>query len=117
GSLFAIDTHTVTCEPEDSAGNPAIPVTFTITVLGAGEQIALLMQDVNGLGMPRVKQLTIQLFLLMAGMSADSTPGLSCKALASAAALVEDYTPRHISSTDAAGILASIGQIRTVLGC
>ncbi|HEX2281241.1 MAG TPA: choice-of-anchor Q domain-containing protein, partial [Thermomicrobiales bacterium] len=117
GSLFPAGEHTVTCTATDDEGNESAPQSFTVTVLGAGDLFLALIQDVGSTEMPRVKQFTIQLFLLIAWRAQDESPALSCAMLEVAAERVENYTPRHIDEMDAERFLASIEQIRAVLGC
>jgi uncharacterized membrane protein YgcG len=54
GSTFALAAHRstrltkVTCSAHDAAGNQAVPITFTVTVLGAHSQLAALELRVSG---------------------------------------------------------------------
>jgi len=51
GSVFAVGPHTVTCTAGDAAGNTA-SMSFSVTVIGAHEQLFNLLQYVTGLGLP-----------------------------------------------------------------
>jgi beta propeller repeat protein len=49
GSVFRIGTATVTCNATDSLGNKAVPVSFTITVNSASQQLTNLISQVRAL--------------------------------------------------------------------
>ena len=49
GGVFPIGTTTVTCEATDQAGNTSTQQ-FTVTVLGAADQLDLLLTDATGVG-------------------------------------------------------------------
>jgi hypothetical protein len=52
GSLFAVGPKDVTCYASDAAGNVAVPLVFTVSVIGAHEQLFNLLQYVTGLNLP-----------------------------------------------------------------
>jgi hypothetical protein len=48
GSTFGLGTSTVTCNASDGSGNPASPVTFSVTVADSGAPTIAQPPDING---------------------------------------------------------------------
>ena len=51
GSVFPVGSSTVTCSASDAAGNSSSK-SFSVSVIGAREQLASLIEYVKGLGLP-----------------------------------------------------------------
>ncbi len=117
GSRFAIGATTVTCTAADSAGNTSPDATFTVTVLGAGPQLAQLVADVVGsTGLPPVikSQLTSALQSLLVGFD-PARPlqrAAACLALRTFTGVVRLLAPTH-----AAAWTTDANRIRAVLPC
>jgi len=115
GSTFAIGTTTVTCTATDSDDiNSPVSTSFTVTVVGAGGQLADLYQAVRstrgGKGLvPTVAQAEHQ--------AAGQHPLLACQTLSLFILEVQLETPRRIPAGTAAELIAAARQIQGALGC
>ena len=116
GSLFAIGATTVTCTANDSGENKAT-ASFTVTVLGANEQLASLVSEIvasTRLSAAAKAQLTATLRSLVAGLdlSKPVQRAAACVTLRVFTALV-----RFVAPTQATAWTADANRIRVVLAC
>jgi hypothetical protein len=121
GSLFPIGTTTVACTATDHVGN-ASTGSFSITVLGAAEQLDRLIQKViNASGLPPATKtrLIASLQSLLAGFDpTDPTQVRAvCTALRTFIAAVRVLSGHGITPAQAAEWIADANRIRAVLAC
>ena len=81
GSLFAVGTTTVTCTATDTAGNTSAPLSFSVTVLSAAEQVDSLLTLVGDLELPRPRLSTSLQRTLMVALNPDASTASACRAL------------------------------------
>jgi predicted dienelactone hydrolase len=117
GGMFAIGATTVSCSASDEAGNSAT-ASFTVTVLGAGEQIANLIVDVvNATNLPAAVKAQISASLRSALSGFDSSNRLqraaACLQLRAFIIVVRFVAP----AAQAAEWTADANRIRAVLDC
>jgi hypothetical protein len=121
GSTFAISKTTVSCTATDKAGNKASG-TFTVTVKGAKEQLADLIQKILGASQlsPAAKTILVgQLQSLLASFDPNNATQRQtvCLALQVFKAAVQQQAGKAITQAQAAEWIADANRIRAVLGC
>ena len=121
GSVFAIGTTPVACTATDHAGNSSSG-SFSVTVLGAKEQLAnLIAEVVNASGLPPAlkTQLIAKLKALAAGFDPANAKQKQavCVALNVFKGAVQALSGRGIPPAQAAEWIADANRIRAVLGC
>lgn len=121
GSVFAIGTTSVACTATDHVGNAA-DGTFTVTVLGAKEQLTRLLQSViaaSNLPAPVKAQLLARLQPLMAGFD-PSNPAQRravCTGLSVFATALRLLSGHGVPPAQAAAWIDDANRIRAVIGC
>jgi YVTN family beta-propeller protein len=115
GSMFPIGTTTVTCEATDPDDTPATATaSFTVTVNGAGPQLALLGEGVQGVGSGTIlanKVAKAQSYLTQ-GNTAEA-----CVKMRGFIQEVKAQSGKSIRVREAGRLIAEAKQIRPVLGC
>jgi nitrous oxidase accessory protein NosD len=116
GSVFAIGTTTVGCTARDDSGNTTSG-SFTVTVLGAADQIAALRAQVallpdEKLGRSLDGKLRDAANALAAGQIARA-----CSRLAAFVAEVQVHSGEKIPAPTASAWVADATRIRAVIGC
>ena len=120
GSVFAIATTGVECVATDHVGN-ASSGRFTVTLLGAREQLAGLVHEVIAASSPAA--VTTQLLVRIEPLLAAFDPSdpvqrrLACAGLNAFSVVVRLFAGRGIPAAPAAAWLADANRIRAVLGC
>ena len=121
GAIFAIGSSTVSCTATDQIGN-ASSGSFMVTVLGAKEQLARLIEKVvNASGLPPA--LKSQLISKLQSLVASFDPAnakqkqAACVALNVFKGAVAAFSGRGIPPAQAAAWIADANRIRAVLGC
>jgi hypothetical protein len=111
GSVFPVGSRTVTCSASDAAGNSSSK-SFSVSVIGAREQLANLMEYVKALGLPNgtANPLINQL------KSAYSEQGNECKKMSDFIEMVSKKSS-DIDPDDAAYMTAEANRIRGAFGC
>src|SRR4051812_1996577 len=114
GSVFPVGTRSVICTAADTAGNSS-STSFSVTVIGAHEQIAVLMGTVADLGLPNgtVQPLINQLSAAYS-QTGDGQP--ACKKVGDFLSMVQKKSS-NISSADAAYLSVEANRIMDVMGC
>jgi len=116
GSLFPIGTTTVTCTATDNAGNTST-ATFTVTVLGALDQIAALRAAVATLPDVKLrKALDTKLRDASAGYQAGNL-SKACNNMAEFQSQVAAQSGKGIPAATASQWLADAARIKNVMGC
>jgi hypothetical protein len=121
GSVFAIGTTTVACTATDHVGHAATG-SFTVTVLGAQEQLARLVESViaaSGLPAPVKAQLLARLQPLLAGFD-PSNPAQRravCTGLSVFATALRLLSGHGVPPALATAWIADANRIRAVLAC
>lgn len=113
GSVFPIGTTTVTCTATDASGNGASG-SFTVTVKGAGEQVADLAAAVKGVGPGKSLGETVavaQWFL------AHRQSGAACLTLTAFQFEVRAQSGKKTPAAQAASLIADASRIKSVLDC
>jgi hypothetical protein len=121
GSVFPIGATSVACTATDHVGNTAAG-SFTVTVLGAKEQLARLLQDVitaSGLPAALKTQLLAKLQPLLAGFdpSNPTKRKAACTGLSAFATLLRLLSGHGIPPAQATAWTADANRIRAVLAC
>lgn len=113
GSIFAIGRTTVTCEASDAAGNEAI-ASFDVHVKGAAEQLDDLIGTVAGVGpgSSLFDKLTDARTALEEGDVDEA-----CNELFAFANEARAQAGKKLTTTQAAGLVASANRIGAVLSC
>jgi len=118
GSTFAVGTTTVACTATDNSANSSSG-SFTVTVVGANDQLVRLMQSV--VASSRLPQAVRNLLL---NAAANFNPNNAaqrravCNALAAFIPFVQRLAATHaISAAQASEWIADANRIRAVLGC
>ena len=112
--MFPIGTTTVICTATDKAGNPGT-ASFAITVRGASEQLADLLNAVTGVGSGT--SLADKVKAAQSAYTAGNHP-LACEILNASINQVKAQSGRSIDAqTTAAALIADAQLIRAVLGC
>jgi hypothetical protein len=115
GGVFAIGTTTVTCTTTDHAGNSATPQSFTVTVLGAAEQLDVLGTDVTGVGAG--SSLAKKVGQIEKAVADGRTKG-ACNALNEFLTMVADQANENkLTSAQAASFTAQASRLVAVLSC
>lgn len=114
--MFAIGETTVECVATDNGGNRT-EKSFTVTVLGVGEQLANLVEKIvaaSGLPPAAKAQLTATLRSLLSGFDPDKPLHrvAACAGLKAFTTVVRIIAPKH-----AAEWTADANRIRAVLAC
>lgn len=111
GSVFPVGSTTVSCSASDAAGNSSSK-SFSVSVIGAREQLANLMEYVKGLGLPNgtANPLINQL------KSAYSEQGNECKKMSDFIAMASKKSS-DIDPDAAAYMTAEANRIRGAFGC
>lgn len=114
GSVFPVGTSSVTCTAGDAAGNTS-STSFSVRVIGAHEQIGVLIEAVADLGLPNG---TLQPLLnqLKLAYSQTGDAQVACKKVGDFLSLVQKKSS-NISSEDVAYITAEATRIMDVVGC
>jgi hypothetical protein len=115
GSTFAIGTTTVTCTATDGDDTPAtVSASFTVTVLGAPDQLDQLKAAVVGVGpgTSLFDKIEAAKSFLGAGMV-----GAACDGLGGFVNEVMAQSGQSITTGDAAGFTAGARQVEVVLAC
>jgi hypothetical protein len=113
GSVFAIGLTSVTCTATD-ADDVNDPVSFTVTVNGATQQLSSLSAAVHGVG-PGAS-LASKVAAVETALGAGQT-GIACSTLAAFGNEVQAQTSKSIAAGVAAGLIADAEQIEAVIGC
>ena len=113
GSMFAIGTTTVSCTATDASGNSATG-SFTITVKGAGEQLAELAAAVKGVGPGKSLVATVEIAQWFA---AHGQTQAVCLTLTAFNLEVRAQSGKKIPAAQAAELIADANRIKSVLGC
>jgi TolB protein len=118
GDPFPIATTTVTCSATDSSGNEA-SASFTVTVIGATEQVTDLKDYIANLNLPAGTTTALQAKLddaLSAANGGDTAS--ACTALKDFISQVRaQQGKKKISAQDAAKLITEAQRIQAVLGC
>jgi hypothetical protein len=111
GSVFRVGSHEVSCSASDAAGNSSSK-SFSVSVIGAHEQIANLMEFVKNLGLPNgtANPLINQL------KSAYQEQGNECKKVSDFIGMVSKKSS-DIDPDDAADMTVEANRIMGALGC
>jgi hypothetical protein len=111
GSVFPIGNSMVSCSASDAAGNSSSK-SFSVSVIGAHEQIANLMEFVKNLGLPNgtANPLINQL------KSAYQEQGNECKKVSDFIGMVSKKSS-DIDADDAAAMTVEANRIMGALGC
>ena len=113
GSTFAIGTTTVNCTATDAAGNSSSG-SFTVTVKGAGEQLADLAAAVKGVGRGKSLAATVA---LAQWFFAHGRIHATCVTLAVFIHEVREQSGKKIPMALATALIADAIRIRAVLNC
>jgi hypothetical protein len=121
GSIFAIGTTTVACTATDHVGNSSADP-FTVTVRGAEDQLARLIQDVmsaSTVPAPIKARLLARLQSLLATFDPNDPKQRRavCAALNAFATAVQLLSGHAIPPAQAGRWIADANRIRAVLGC
>jgi serine protease len=116
GSVFPIGTTSVSCTARDDAGN-STSGSFTVTVIGAADQIAALRAQVallpdEKLGRSLDSKLRDAANALSAGQKSKA-----CTRLAAFIAEVQNHAGGKIPAATASAWIADANRIRAVIGC
>lgn len=115
GTTFAIGAHEVSCTAMDAAGN-STSRGFTVTVLGAPEQIVNLIEYVKGATIPSPQR--TQLLDLLAKVLADARhTDQACKGFDLLIAWVQSHSGSAFPADKAERIIADARRIKDVIGC
>jgi len=116
GSTFAVGTNTVSCSATDAVGNKASG-TFTITVIGAAEQISVLQRWVERQSLNATVQKQLVAALKKAGQAAASgDSSTTCKQLANVISIVTSNQTKLTNSV-VNKILNDVARIQAAVGC
>jgi hypothetical protein len=110
GSVFPVGSSTVSCSASDAAGNSSSK-SFSVSVIGAREQMANLMEYVRTLGLPNGTAYP----LINQLKSAYSEQGNECKKVSDFIDMVSKKS--GIDFRDAAYMTAEANRIMGALGC
>lgn len=109
GSVFSAGSHDVSCTASDAAGNSS-SMSFSVMVIGAREQIELLIHDVgelplkNGAANPLINQLRAAL----------NESGNECKKVSD---FIDMVSKKVTNASDAAELIRAAEDIMGALGC
>jgi hypothetical protein len=114
GHIFPIGSNTVTCIASDAAGN-ADTTAFSVRVIGAHEQIGVLMETITSLELPDGTSQPL-LNQLKAAYEGTADGGPSCKKVADFLSMVQKKGS-NLSSEEVAALTAEANRILGVMGC
>jgi len=116
GSVFAIGDTTVSCTAQDDAGNSSTG-SFTVTVLGAVDQIAALRAQVALLPDEKLGRSLDGKLRDAANALKSGQVSKACSRLAAFAAEVQNHSGGKIPGPTASAWIADANRIRAVIGC
>ena len=116
GNLFPIGTTSVSCSAVDAAGNKSAPASFVVTVLGAPDQIANLIEYVRGVPIPEPDR-TQLINALQSALSQPRSIQIACPAMTLFVTTVKARTPKMFSVEKSAQIVDDATRIKSVVGC
>jgi hypothetical protein len=115
GATLAAGVHAIGCTATDAAGNQA-QGTFNVTVLGAAEQIANLIELVKGVSIPATYR-TQLIGTLQTVLANPRSTRLACPALSFFISAVRAKSGTLIPVDRATQMIDDATRIRAVLGC
>jgi sugar lactone lactonase YvrE len=115
GNLFPVGTTRVSCSATDLPGNEST-AEFSVTVRGAAEQIADLMERLRSMQLSPPIKATLTVVLRVA-LAHSGNARVACEILRIFIAVVELASPRHIPADEATQLIGDAARIRSVLGC
>jgi Tol biopolymer transport system component len=117
GSVFPIGPTTVNCTATDDAGNSA-QGSFTVTVRGAGAQIALLIAKTDAFVDSPLIERALKATLQAASQAlATGRRPVACAAMAAYIVAVRALPARYLTTAQKAALIADATRIRAVIGC
>jgi hypothetical protein len=118
GATFAIGSTTVSCTATDGATNASTAKTFTVTVRGAGDQLAALLAKVRDVvqDAPTRSNLVSIVQNAQSSVAKGDTAG-TCDKLTSFISQVRAQSDKKIAKAPADGLLVDARRITAVLGC
>jgi hypothetical protein len=117
GSTFPVGTTAVTCTATDASGNSAT-ASFNVTVFGAAEQIADLIDLVNSFHFRRGIEISLDAELRLALRAAgEGREAIACVLLGAFVFEVQALSGRGITAAQANQLIAAARQARASLGC
>jgi len=117
GSTFPAGTTAVTCTASDASGNTAT-ASFSVTVFGAVEQIAGLVDLVESFNLRRGIEISLVAELRVALWAAgEGRDGLACLLLGAFINEVHALSGKAITAVQANQLIAAASRARAVLGC
>ncbi|MGZ5081156.1 MAG: HYR domain-containing protein [Usitatibacter sp.] len=117
GSTFAAGTTTVTCTATDASGNSAT-ASFSVTVFGASEQIADLIDLVNSFNLRRGIEITLDAELRIAlHATGAGRVNTACIMLGAFIIEVRALSGKGITTAQANQLIAAANQARAALPC
>jgi hypothetical protein len=116
GSNFPIGVSSITCTATDRAGNNSTAGSFAVTVLGAPEQIANLIDYIKGTAIPTANK-TILLAFLQKVLADPRGTAATCRSLNLLVAAVTAAPASVIPADKASHIIADATRIKDVIGC
>jgi HYR domain len=136
GTRFPIGRTLVSCSAVDAAGNKSASASLSVTVLGAQQQIANLIESIKGFlpigggkfdehrdnyddrdNQPSGRQGNQLLSALSSALSNSRSTRAACPALNMIVAMVRTKTPAVFPPAISAQILADVARIKNVIGC
>jgi probable HAF family extracellular repeat protein len=117
GSTFAAGTTAVTCTATDASGNSAT-ASFSVTVFGAVDQIADLIDLVNSFHLRRGIEISLDAELRLALRAAgEGRESIACVLLSAFIFEVQGLSGRSITTAQANQLIAAARQAKASLGC
>jgi hypothetical protein len=113
GSLFPVGHKDVTCTASDAAGNTTDPLVFTVSVIGAHEQLFNLLQYVIGLNLPNGTSQPL-VNQLRAAYSQD--PYGACNKLSDFVSMVQKKSG-NIPNDEKAVMISEASRVMDATGC
>jgi hypothetical protein len=136
GTRFPIGRTLVSCSAVDAAGNKSASASLSVTVLGAQQQIANLIESIKGFlpigggkfdehrdnyddrdNQPSGRQGNQLSSALSSALSNSRSTRAACPALNMIVAMVRTKTPAVFPPAISAQILADVARIKNVIGC
>jgi N-acetylneuraminic acid mutarotase len=115
GTRYAIGITATNCIATDGSGNTASG-TFSVTVLGAPQQIANLLEYIKGMAIPEPHR-TQLIDGLQTVLTNVRTARYACPAFDSFIKAVRAKTPAYIPPDKSANVIADALRIKAVIGC